>query len=64
MPVETPSNQHRLEEILDVVLADDRLAWELAGDGRWHKVPDTGAGIETHSRLQELALGRTRRRDA
>ncbi|HSP03531.1 MAG TPA: polyphosphate kinase 1, partial [Acidimicrobiales bacterium] len=63
VPVETPSNQLRLQEILDVVLADDRLAWELDGDGRWNRVADTGAGIDSHVRLQELALGRTRRRE-
>ncbi|MCO8125623.1 polyphosphate kinase 1 [Acidimicrobiia bacterium EGI L10123] len=63
VPVETQSNQLRLQEILDVVLADDRLAWELDGDGRWNRVPDTGAGIDSHVRLQELALRRTRRRE-
>jgi polyphosphate kinase len=64
VPVETESNQLRLQEIVDVVLADDRLAWELEGDGRWNRVADTGAEIETHTRLQELALRRARRRDA
>jgi polyphosphate kinase len=63
VPVETASNQLRLQEILDVELADDRLAWELSGDGRWSRVPDTGAGIDSHVRLQELALGRSRRRE-
>ncbi|MFP5576623.1 MAG: polyphosphate kinase 1 [Acidimicrobiia bacterium] len=61
VPVETPSLQERLQEILDVVLADDRLAWELSGDGCWSRVPDTGAGVDTHRRMQELALRRARR---
>ena len=61
VPVETQSLQLRLQEILDVVLADDRLAWELAGDGRWDRVPDTGADVDTHRRMQELALRRARR---
>ena len=61
VPVEAPANQARLQEILDVALADDRLAWELSGDGRWERVPDTGADIDTHCRMQELALRRARR---
>jgi polyphosphate kinase len=61
VPVEAPSLQLRLQEILDVVLADDRLAWELSADGRWSRVPESGAGIDTHCRMQELALLRARR---
>jgi polyphosphate kinase len=60
-PVEDPDLQRRLQEILDVNLADDALAWELAGDGAWTKVP-TEKGVNTHLRLQELAFERARRR--
>ena len=38
-PVEAPEHQERLQEILDVNLADDVLAWELGPDGVWRKVP-------------------------
>ncbi len=57
VPVEAPDLQARLREILEVNLADDTLAWELHGDGRWSKVP-TKKGIASQHRLQELALER------
>ncbi len=60
-PVENPELQARIQEILDVSLADDTLAWELHGDGAWTKIPTT-AGNNTHLRLQELAFERARRR--
>jgi polyphosphate kinase len=61
VPVDDPSLQARLQEILDVSLADDSLAWELEGGGGWTKVP-TEKGINTHLRLQERAFERARRR--
>ncbi len=63
VPVDGPALQQRLQEILDVNLADDQLAWSLAADGRWSRVdpPEGGPGVDTHLRLQELALGRVRR---
>ena len=60
-PVANPDLQGRLQEILDVNLADDCLAWELHGDGSWSKVA-TEVGANTHLRLQELAFERARRR--
>ena len=36
-PVDDPELQARLQEILDVNLADDTLAWELGSDGTWHQ---------------------------
>ena len=60
-PVLNDDLRARLQEILDVNLADDTLAWALDSDGRWTKVPTT-EGVNTHRRLQELALERTRRR--
>jgi polyphosphate kinase len=60
-PVVDPELQERLQEILDVNLADDRLAWGLQGDGTWTKVAGD-AGVNTHLRLQELAFERGRRR--
>jgi polyphosphate kinase len=60
-PVDDPDLQARLQEILDVSLADDTLAWVLSGDGGWTKV-DGGKGVNTHLRLQELAFERARRR--
>ena len=50
----------RLREILEVELADDELAWELVGDGSWHKVP-TVKHLNAQRQFQELALSRARR---
>jgi polyphosphate kinase len=57
VPVEDPTLRDQLDEIIDVNLADDTLAWELAPDSTWRHVPGTGE-IETHRRFQELALDR------
>jgi polyphosphate kinase len=61
IPVVDPDLQARLQEILDVNLADDVLAWQLEPTGSWHHVAPTGKH-DTHRRLQELAHARTRRR--
>jgi polyphosphate kinase len=47
------SLKQRLDEILQVNLDDDVLAWELGPDG-WERVPIT-RGLETHTYLQQLA---------
>jgi len=59
--VDDPGLQARLDEILQVNLADDTLAWELGADGRWTKV-NHGGTVDTHLRLQEIARTRVRRR--
>lgn len=58
-PIEDAASQFRLDEILDVLLADDDLAWELGSDGTWTRVPEVN-GINTHSTLQELAVVRSK----
>ncbi len=59
VPVDEPTLQARLQEVLDIALADDRLAWELSGEGRWTRA--TGdAGVDAHITLQQAALGRAR----
>jgi polyphosphate kinase len=55
-PVEEPALTVRLQEILDVNLADSVQAWELCGDGSWVRCRGEGEG--THGRLQALALER------
>jgi polyphosphate kinase len=57
VPIEEPALQHRLQEVLDVNLADDHLAWELTSDGRWRRAA-TGSAVDTHLSLQQAALGR------
>ncbi len=56
-PVQDPALKARLQEILDVDLADDTLAWFLRPDGTWCH-GERRATVETHARLQELALAR------
>ncbi|MGI8807392.1 MAG: RNA degradosome polyphosphate kinase [Acidimicrobiales bacterium] len=60
-PVDDPDLQARLQEVLDVNLADDVLAWNLSPEGAWAKV-ETTEGVNAHLRLQELAFERARRR--
>jgi polyphosphate kinase len=59
VPVTAPALRDRLDEVLTINLADDTLAWELGNDGTWRRVPRT-AGVNTHLKLQELAIQRAR----
>jgi polyphosphate kinase len=54
VPVTDPALQERLAEILNLELADDRLAWQLEPDGGWRKVPTT-AGLDSQERFMRLA---------
>jgi polyphosphate kinase len=59
VPVSDPALAGRLDEILDVLLQDDTLAWTLGSDGTWTK--ERGErGIDAQQRLQELAVERAR----
>ena len=60
VPVDDPGLQARLHQVLDVNLADDQHAWHLSPDGAWSRTRGE-AGVNTHDRLQELALERARR---
>ncbi len=53
-PITDPDLQFRIDEIFDVLMADDLLAWELRPDGTWSRVPVV-SGIDAHLVLQELA---------
>ena len=59
--ISSPEIQGRLREILEVELADDELAWELAPDASWHKLPDK-KHFNAQRHFQELAVARSRRR--
>ncbi len=52
----------RLDEILDVLLADDKLAWHQRPDGSWHRPAAPERPLETHVKLQSLAMDRSRPR--
>jgi polyphosphate kinase len=56
-PVVDPALQGRLDEILDVGLRDDVLAWTLDDEGRWSRMPP-GGEVESHVLLQQLTVAR------
>jgi polyphosphate kinase len=55
VPVSDRKLRERLSGILETVLADDVLAWELCSDGSWQHVP-TVRGLNSQKRFQEEAL--------
>ena len=57
VPVADPDLCGRLDEMLNITLSDDVLAWELGPDGCWTKVP-TRKGIDSQLVLQQLATER------
>lgn len=57
-PVDDPDLQFRLDEILDVLFADDVLAWELQPNRNWVRI-EGDEGIDSHEGLQELASARS-----
>ncbi|HET9061332.1 MAG TPA: polyphosphate kinase 1 [Acidimicrobiales bacterium] len=59
--VQSAEIQARLREILEVILADDELAWELGPDATWAKVA-TIKHFNAQRHFQELAISRARRR--
>ncbi|MGV3758020.1 MAG: RNA degradosome polyphosphate kinase [Actinomycetota bacterium] len=60
VPVLDPALQARVDEILEVNLADDVLAWRLGPDGRWTRTDPRGE-LDTHVRFQQAARERKRR---
>jgi polyphosphate kinase len=57
VPVSDPALAARLDQILDVLMQDDTLAWTLGADGTWTKIRGE-RGIDAQQRLQELAVER------
>ncbi len=58
VPVLRPGLRARLDEIIDLSLSDDTLAWEFAGQ-TWERVP-AGDSINAQAALQERAVVRNR----
>ncbi len=58
-PIEDERLRTRLDEVLDLSLSDDTLAWELQADGRWERAKHQ-TGVESHVALQRLARNRAR----
>ncbi|HLT70393.1 MAG TPA: RNA degradosome polyphosphate kinase [Acidimicrobiales bacterium] len=62
VPVLDPSLQARIDELLEIELADDVLAWTLGPDGRWER--PAGGSVDAHAELQRRAVDRARSRPA
>ncbi len=58
-PVEDPDLQFRLDEIIEVLMSDDELAWELSADGSWRRVAGK-QGVNAQETLEGLAQARAR----
>jgi polyphosphate kinase len=56
VPIADPDLEKEIEQFLELELADDTLAWELASDGAWLKVA-TGDGVNTHEVMQRATPG-------
>jgi polyphosphate kinase len=57
VPVTQPGLAARLREMLEVILADDELAWALRADRSWHRVPTRG-GIDAQQWFEAQAVER------
>ena len=57
VPVADPDLASELGRFLDLELADDTLAWELTGDGTWHKPSDHRGRVNTQELMQRATLG-------
>jgi polyphosphate kinase len=56
VPVADPDLKKEVERFLELELADDTLAWELAEDGTWSKVAAV-RGANTQESMQRATLG-------
>jgi polyphosphate kinase len=61
VPIFDPELRARLEETIELNLADDTNSWELRADGSWERVAPV-TGLSAQRRLRELAVERARRR--
>ncbi|MCL2639576.1 MAG: polyphosphate kinase 1 [Phycisphaerales bacterium] len=61
VPIEESALQARLKEIFEIMLTDNRHAWDLSSDGTWtQRRPRKGEPERnTHQRLMELTLQRS-----
>jgi polyphosphate kinase len=59
-PIREPALRARIDEMLDDLLSDDALAWELGADGTWQAPSGSGTN-NAQVRLEEAALARARR---
>ncbi len=57
--VDDEESCRRLDELLEINLADDSLAWDLRADGSYHRI--SGVGPSAHDQFEELAIERSRK---
>jgi polyphosphate kinase len=60
-PVDDPEARRLLDEIFATLLADDRRAWALSSDGRWHRVEEllhASGTVDAQQRFKALAQQR------
>jgi len=57
LPIRSQELRKRLDEIIQINLRDDVLAWQLEPDGSWRRTPPAG-GVDSQVLLQELAMRR------
>ncbi|HEY8864244.1 MAG TPA: polyphosphate kinase 1 [Candidatus Dormibacteraeota bacterium] len=55
VPVTDPALNKKIDHFLELELADDTLAWELAADGMWSKAA-AGRGVNTQELMQRATL--------
>ena len=49
-----PDLRAQLDQVLEINLKDDVLAWDLRADGSWQRVPTT-TGFEAHTAFEQVA---------
>jgi len=57
-PVDDPESQARLRQIIAVMLADNRRAWQLEPDDRWRRVEESAGDaprVDTFETMMESA---------
>jgi polyphosphate kinase len=59
VPVDDPRLKARLEQVIDVELSDDALAWAMNPDGSWTKVPNI-EDRDSQLILEQLAVERAK----
>ena len=57
-PVENPALHERIRSLLATYLEDNRQAWDLDADGRWHQREPDGVVRASHERLVKNSWGR------
>jgi len=61
-PIEDLRLRAEIALILDALLADDRFAWELDGDGEWRRVESGGSSVSGQAVLMQRATKRAKKR--